>query len=815
MLHSQCGFPAVAHGFRKFVMLATAFIGLCALLPGCDENEFDAPTATPQQSDATPIDKPRENASAETSSGIIESGLATSASPISETECAELAEQFVATMSKASHRDWSNLLDHEEVVRRATHDLDLAIREREAIARAISGEAAQRGRLLDQVGDRRAGGEMKYLRTIDRDGRKSIILRHVNPANELDYFEIPVQRNAAGKLLAADIRKFSGTTASEHMRYYLLWGLPTESGQTIKKTDGQIPIRRPDLENMMAFLQASDEHRHTDILQIARRFDASIARSKLVLGLRLRSARLISQHEYSDAIRAYREALPNDAFLYLVAADEHTLRGGAVHAMQCIDRLDAMIGGDPYLHAIRAKIHLHTNDFADAKKAANAAIAGGDRRVDPLWTLLTVSLREQDHAESLRLLKKMVFEHKIVLDKIATNPDYAAFLRSPQAAEWQKFSGVQTRPSDEEALAFALKFAQAINAGDVDAANAMVDWYDLIHFAFANFDMPKDERRTLSAVMLRNLQAPDELIGGVSAAVKSGATYEFLRILDRNGRQVALFRLSTPATRNYHEFSLARQGDGSVLADDLFIYLTSDQFSQSLRRNALAHLANAGLVTPDKFDAADRPLAQSAATILALEKATNANQHTAVLRLIASLPPQLQRERFVVNWQLNSGINADKNAADLALRIIEQHYSQDPRTRFMLAQVYMLNKDYAKAIAATERLYEAVGGDPELHTDRAAVYLLANDLPAARAAIQRAVEEGDARPTPYYLLLEAAVKEKRYDQAVKILIVLLDRFELVIEAEILDEFQDFAKSPEYAKYKELVKERQAERSQPQ
>jgi hypothetical protein len=799
--------------FRAWRALFAACVASAAL--GCSENEFDAPATIPPQSNALPSDKPGENASAESSPGILESGLDASVKPISEAECVELAEQFVASMSDASLQAWSSLFAHDEMIRRATHDLDLTVREKDAIANAIIGAWAKQGSMLEGGGDNRTVGEIKYLRTIDRNGRKSIILRHVNPLDELDYFEIPVHRNAAGKLLAADLRRFSGTTASEHIRYYLLWGFPTERGQTIKKTDGQLPIRRPDLESMIAFLQASDLHHYADIVRIARRLDPSLARSKLVLGIRLRAARLMSQFEYIEAIKAYREALPDDASLYLVAVDEHTLRGGAVHAMQCIDRLDTMIGGDPYLHAIRAKIHLHHNAFAAAKKSANAAITGGDRRADPLWTMLTVSLREQDHDESLRLLKKLVFEHKIVLSKIATNPHYAAFLRSPQAAEWEKFARVQTRPSDEEALAFAAKFAQAINAGDVGTANTMVDWDDLVHLALARFDIPKDERRALHAAMLQNLQAPDELIGSICAAVKLGATYEVLRILDRGGRQVALFRLNKPDARNYHEFYLARQGDGSVLVEDLFIYLTSDQFSESLRRNALAHLANAGLVTADKLEGADRLIAENAETILAIEKATNADQHAAVLRLIASLPSQLQRERFIVKWQLNSGIPADKNAADRATRIIEQHYSEDPRTSFMLAQVYMLNKDYANTIAAIERLYEAVGGDPELHTDRAAAHLLANDLPAARAALKRAVDEGDVRPTPYYVLLEAAVRERRYDQAVKILTVILDRFELIIEAEIFDSFQDFAKSPEYAKYKELVKERQAQRSQPQ
>lgn len=121
-------------------------------------------------------------------------------------------------------------------------------------------------------------------------------------------------------------------------------------------------------------------------------------------------------------------------------ADQRERRDDAA-LLATIERLDARVGGDPYLADQRAEALLHDPTpahLADAERWARAAVAGLPEREHVWWTLLVVQTKRGDHAgvvASLDELKRR-FGVEIDRDKMAGMTTFRDFMASPEAAAW-------------------------------------------------------------------------------------------------------------------------------------------------------------------------------------------------------------------------------------------------------------------------------------------------------------------------------------------------------------------------------------------
>ena len=55
------------------------------------------------------------------------------------------------------------------------------------------------------------------------------------------------------------------------------------------------------------------------------------------------------------------------------------------------------------------------------------------------WVLVTLTLHNKDYDETLRLLKQIDKGFQMQWNDLATQPDYAGFVASPQYQQWREY----------------------------------------------------------------------------------------------------------------------------------------------------------------------------------------------------------------------------------------------------------------------------------------------------------------------------------------------------------------------------------------
>ena len=105
------------------------------------------------------------------------------------------------------------------------------------------------------------------------------------------------------------------------------------------------------------------------------------------------------------------------------------------------NRIDKFIGGDPYLHVLRANCHFLNDEPAKAREFIQKALAAEPTLIDAYWMVVHFALTDQDHDETLRLLNEIDEKFELVFEDLTQVPEYAEFVKSPQYREWMESRG--------------------------------------------------------------------------------------------------------------------------------------------------------------------------------------------------------------------------------------------------------------------------------------------------------------------------------------------------------------------------------------
>ncbi len=138
--------------------------------------------------------------------------------------------------------------------------------------------------------------------------------------------------------------------------------------------------------------------------------------------------------------------------------------------------------------------------------------------------------------------------------------------------------------TDAECRAFARKLARAVNAGDTNVFDQLVDYDALCKKATEGVNTTDE----LKAGFRQGVMSGRKKRGGEEFVLefrkKPGGSYTLLRIHEKEGRKRALFRLIGPDSGgfNYHDYILSRRSDGSVRAIDFYAASLGGTLSENL-----------------------------------------------------------------------------------------------------------------------------------------------------------------------------------------------------------------------------------------
>ncbi len=284
------------------------------------------------------------------------------------------------------------------------------------------------------------GGDYKYLGTHMVGDEKRVVFRlRLSGDRGVNYHDMKVLKNEQGQTKAVDIYVLmSAEFMSKTLRRAFI-PLAAEQSKSVfqKLTQAENDF----VKNVTKFQKMTQLYRSGEFPQVEtvyRSLPDSMQQEKNIMLIWLQAASQISDAKYANAIKDFRRYHPNDPCVDIISIDSHILKGQYDEALQCIDRLDESVGGDPYLNVMRANIMLGKGDNASARKFATLAVKEEPTLPPAYWALVSVSLADKNYDETVQQLNLLKTKFALAFDDLTQVPDYADFVKSPQYKDWVK-----------------------------------------------------------------------------------------------------------------------------------------------------------------------------------------------------------------------------------------------------------------------------------------------------------------------------------------------------------------------------------------
>ena len=435
--------------------------------------------------------------------------------------------------------------------------------------------------------------------------------------------------------------------------------------------------------------------------------------------------------------------------------------------------ITALAGAQPPPDAGLAKgiEQVQTGYLDDAVAALNAAV----RRLSPvaerkddlaqayLW--LGIAYAQQDVEKSARasFREALRLEPRVTLTE--GWPPKVMRLFAAVRAE----APAAATPSDAEALReFAQQIEAAAKRADESFFDRMFDRDATLALAMKGLDGPPALAEEFRSMEKSRWSFAQGFLGQLRQGV---ATYRFQRLrTGPGGRPQALFRLMVnEGGATFHEYALRRDVSG-VKAIDFYLYSGGEWKSESLRRNWLSVLSEAGLATRlTRLAGVENEMVKQAPEIQRILKLNAAGQSAEALAALLKLPASVQSDRNLLVIRMSVAQKVGEREAAEAVDAFARQFPNDPSLNLLQVDLLAARKQYDQALAAIERVQQATGGDAYLDQLTAAVFYLKGDLAAARAAGQRAIEREPSLVSGHLLLLRLALEAKDHAETARLL----------------------------------------------
>jgi predicted Zn-dependent protease len=720
-------------------------------------------------------------------------GVAAYGQTPTDDECNRFAKEFQLALRSGDAAAASQLVDWDAIADRAMTGIDVPPSVRTNIADWVRRSQVEATGWLGGAANRvKADGTYRLLRIRAVGDEKHALFRMTNAEGGVTYHQLVLVRKASGEVRAADLWPLaSGQMLSQTCRRHYMPQIADVSPQSLAKAAQAERDCVKHADDVKQVTQSLRDGRASQGLEAYARLPDSLKRDKSILVHRMRAAATLNDEEFEKAVQTFRSCQPDDPCVNLVEMDTYMRRKADEKARAAIDRLDKLLGGDPYLDVIRATTYLSEREYKKAKECACRAVDAEKDLVEAYVIQLTIAMRQDDFGEFTRMVGviESVFGGK--MPDMTGVAEFEEYTKSPRFQEWLKRKQRGEAPSDDKCRQFAEEFERAVTAGDLNAANALVDWRAVFDRALAGLDMPAQARTDARAGFKDSATGANGLMATFIAQLKNGAKFKLLRIrtVDEQKRPLLRLTFSEPGV-NYYEFVLVRGVNGKVLAADMYVFGAGELLSESTRRTAVP-IVLAGLKSGDA-EFRENDYMKHISEIQAMAAALREGRPREALDVYARLPDSLKKEKFALLARATAATAVGEKEYDEAVGDLRSSFPDDPCLDLISLPGHFAHKRYDEARAALDRVDEAVGGDPYLDVMRGTAYLkqkkYKNAIEHARKA---AAAEKDLLPA-YWLRVAIALAEKEFKVVTSVLIL--------IERDFGVDVGDLTAKPEYAEY---------------
>ena len=347
--------------------------------------------------------------------------------------------------------------------------------------------------------------------------------------------------------------------------------------------------------------------------------------------------------------------------------------------------------------------------------------------------------------------------------------------------------------SREDADALAKAVEETVANKDAAAINRIFDEHLLANRIHVGLDVKGDARVAFEKGMRDGGGLAASIMKEVMAAVEGGGDYRFLRHIRKENETRPLFRLLLPnfGGVNYHELIVARDATGEPRISDIYVHLSGELISQTIRRLVLPAYAaeNRGLWA--RLTGSEAALVRNFSILEKINKRKEAKDFQEAYRLISTLPPQLQKNKTVMVMKFVIAQHLGVEEYSKVVHELETAFPDDPAKDFRSIDLYAPQENHQKVVEAVDRLI-AANGDPYLNFLKLDSLVSLGRIRDGLAALEEARTAGVETLDAHWMELGFMIRTKDHATTAR----MLDK----ITATFGIEFSDLSQVAEYADF---------------
>lgn len=293
--------------------------------------------------------------------------------------------------------------------------------------------------LLTQV----ANGQLSCLKAHQRDGHAAVLMRVLPNDGGVNYIDLLLRREGDsyrvvdifnylfGSHVSSEARQAMSTILQDTNLVGKILGVPSADSQAqMKAIQSQMNKMRSgdyqgSVEDYRGLPEKTQETRvafvtYLQCLQMLQSTDAAL------------------EEEYLRALERAPGIL-KDSATELLALDMRILRKDWPAVYEGLERIRTTVADDPYLTLLKGNVQILEGDIAGAERSAEEVAAREPELVPLIDLRLAVHCARKDHAAvvlELRGLKERF--GSVLLAEDLTEPQYEAFLASPEYKAWEE-----------------------------------------------------------------------------------------------------------------------------------------------------------------------------------------------------------------------------------------------------------------------------------------------------------------------------------------------------------------------------------------
>jgi tetratricopeptide (TPR) repeat protein len=362
--------------------------------------------------------------------------------PPTEEECQAFGRKLEKAVAEGDKAATDQLFHIKDLMERADRELKLDLTPADQDGLKKVGERTSGRTASEAIGVAQNGGSYTFLRVHTVDGKRRVLMRTITPDGGLTYHDILLIRYPDGQVATHDLYDFAkgamltdlfgrGTLALIAQLHPDMFARLSPSDQLYAKHENALVAMDRDIRSGRA----------KEALATFRALPAELQMDKLFQLVAVQAAQRTNDDDYLLELERLRRNHPGNVVTDLWSVEYYIFKKQCKEALECIDRLDKMVGGDPFLDVKRADALIDAGRHKEAREAAEKAVKNEPKLRPAYWVLATVAVEEKNYSDTSAWLKKLVEATGETLTAAELEQDerFTAFAKTPQFKELKRW----------------------------------------------------------------------------------------------------------------------------------------------------------------------------------------------------------------------------------------------------------------------------------------------------------------------------------------------------------------------------------------